>query len=150
MCSVYHHFLSLYIDNSILASQGDILFLHMSKDPIRTGEIVVFNIDVGSPLLLISQVYNSFARNISTVCYIVIIVEDLLIRFCLALVDFSLIFLPVLFFLLIPFCVIYMPFVQGREIPIVHRVIKVSHLNTLFCIELYARLTLPVTVSPDN
>ncbi|XP_048227607.1 signal peptidase complex catalytic subunit SEC11C-like isoform X2 [Ricinus communis] len=25
--------------------QGDILFLHMSKDPIRIGEIVVFNID---------------------------------------------------------------------------------------------------------
>ncbi|KQK09700.1 signal peptidase complex catalytic subunit SEC11A [Brachypodium distachyon] len=25
--------------------RGDILFLHMSKDPIRTGEIVVFNID---------------------------------------------------------------------------------------------------------
>lgn len=28
--------------------QGDILFLHMSKDPIRAGEIVVFNIDVSS------------------------------------------------------------------------------------------------------
>lgn len=26
--------------------QGDILFLHMSKDPIRSGEIVVFNVDV--------------------------------------------------------------------------------------------------------
>nr|KYP71344.1 Signal peptidase complex catalytic subunit SEC11A [Cajanus cajan] len=26
--------------------RGDILFLHMSKDPIRAGEIVVFNIDV--------------------------------------------------------------------------------------------------------
>lgn len=26
--------------------QGDILFLHMSKDPIRAGEIVVFNVDV--------------------------------------------------------------------------------------------------------
>ncbi|KAJ8452802.1 hypothetical protein Cgig2_014565 [Carnegiea gigantea] len=25
--------------------RGDILFLHMNKDPIRTGEIVVFNID---------------------------------------------------------------------------------------------------------
>uniref|UniRef100_A0A0A0K6C8 Signal peptidase complex catalytic subunit SEC11 n=1 Tax=Cucumis sativus TaxID=3659 RepID=A0A0A0K6C8_CUCSA len=25
--------------------RGDILFLHMSKDPIRTGEIVVFHID---------------------------------------------------------------------------------------------------------
>ncbi|KAL5197388.1 hypothetical protein ABZP36_000900 [Zizania latifolia] len=24
---------------------GDILFLHMSKDPIRTGEIVIFNVD---------------------------------------------------------------------------------------------------------
>lgn len=26
--------------------QGDILFLHMSKEPIRAGEIVVFNVDV--------------------------------------------------------------------------------------------------------
>lgn len=26
--------------------QGDILFLEMNKDPIRAGEIVVFNIDV--------------------------------------------------------------------------------------------------------
>ncbi|KAL6633266.1 hypothetical protein ACP70R_025937 [Stipagrostis hirtigluma subsp. patula] len=25
--------------------KGDILFLHMNKDPIRTGEIVVFNVD---------------------------------------------------------------------------------------------------------
>lgn len=31
--------------------QGDILFLHMSKDPIRTGEIVVFNIDVSATLV---------------------------------------------------------------------------------------------------
>ena len=30
--------------------QGDILFLHMSKDPIRAGEIVVFNVDVSSLL----------------------------------------------------------------------------------------------------
>lgn len=28
--------------------QGDILFLHMSKDPIRAGEIVVFNVDVSA------------------------------------------------------------------------------------------------------
>lgn len=30
--------------------QGDILFLHMSKDPIRAGEIVVYNVDVCSLL----------------------------------------------------------------------------------------------------
>lgn len=30
--------------------QGDILFLHMSKDPIRAGEIVVFNVDVSAVL----------------------------------------------------------------------------------------------------
>ncbi|KAL7263009.1 hypothetical protein ACSBR1_001221 [Camellia fascicularis] len=30
---------------------GDILFLHMSKDPIRAGEIVVFNVDVVSYLI---------------------------------------------------------------------------------------------------
>lgn len=32
--------------------QGDILFLHMSKDPIRAGEIVVFNVDVSAILFL--------------------------------------------------------------------------------------------------
>ncbi|KAL8153367.1 hypothetical protein V2J09_011127 [Rumex salicifolius] len=26
--------------------RGDVLFLHLGKDPIRTGEIVVFNVDV--------------------------------------------------------------------------------------------------------
>ncbi|GJN05381.1 hypothetical protein PR202_ga23002 [Eleusine coracana subsp. coracana] len=29
----------------VFAFEGDILFLHMSKEPIRTGEIVVFNVD---------------------------------------------------------------------------------------------------------
>lgn len=29
--------------------QGDILFLHMSNESIRTGEIVVFNVDVCGP-----------------------------------------------------------------------------------------------------
>ncbi|KAF9689957.1 hypothetical protein SADUNF_Sadunf01G0146100 [Salix dunnii] len=33
------------LSNYIHFLQGDILFLHMSKDPIRAGEIVVFNID---------------------------------------------------------------------------------------------------------
>lgn len=32
----------------VLILQGDILFLHMSKDPIRAGEIVVFNVDVST------------------------------------------------------------------------------------------------------
>jgi len=32
--------------NNAANVQGDILFLHMSKDPIRAGEIVVFNVDV--------------------------------------------------------------------------------------------------------
>uniref|UniRef100_A0A0D9VMZ2 Signal peptidase complex catalytic subunit SEC11 n=1 Tax=Leersia perrieri TaxID=77586 RepID=A0A0D9VMZ2_9ORYZ len=31
--------------------RGDILFLHMSKDPIRTGEIVVFNDGRGIPIV---------------------------------------------------------------------------------------------------
>lgn len=31
---------------TIYFMQGDILFLHMSNDPIRAGEIVVFNVDV--------------------------------------------------------------------------------------------------------
>ncbi|KAG6496085.1 hypothetical protein ZIOFF_043933 [Zingiber officinale] len=31
--------------------RGDILFLHMSKDPIRAGEIVVFNVDVSASIV---------------------------------------------------------------------------------------------------
>ena len=38
--------------------QGDILFLHMSKDPIRTGEIVVFNVDVSILLMLLFIYFN--------------------------------------------------------------------------------------------
>ena len=37
----------------MIVLQGDILFLHMSKDPVRAGEIVVFNIDVCSFFLAI-------------------------------------------------------------------------------------------------
>lgn len=46
--------------------QGDILFLHMSKDPIRAGEIVVFNVDVsavlwrGIVLVIIFEIYVYF------------------------------------------------------------------------------------------
>lgn len=36
--------------NYILYYQGDILFLRMGEDPIRAGEIVVFNIDVRFPI----------------------------------------------------------------------------------------------------
>jgi len=36
----------------LLLLQGDILFLHMSKDPIRAGEIVVFNVDVSTSFVL--------------------------------------------------------------------------------------------------
>lgn len=43
-----------------LFCQGDILFLHMSKDPIRAGEIVVFNVDVS---YLIT--FSAFKFNIS-------------------------------------------------------------------------------------
>lgn len=37
-----------------MCSQGDILFLRMSKDPIRAGEIVVFNVEVGIVLAYLS------------------------------------------------------------------------------------------------
>ncbi|KAF3681409.1 Signal peptidase complex catalytic subunit SEC11C [Capsicum annuum] len=60
--------------------RGDILFLHMSKDPIRAGEIVVFNVDV-------SNAY-----------------QHLLFYLFSARVTLAF---------------------EGREIPIVHRVIKV-------------------------
>ncbi|WOG93200.1 hypothetical protein DCAR_0312481 [Daucus carota subsp. sativus] len=41
------------IEDALGKLQGDILFLHMSKDPIRAGEIVVFNIDVCAIIVLI-------------------------------------------------------------------------------------------------
>ena len=44
----YHLFVCVTKDKNGYALQGDILFLHMSKEPIRAGEIVVFNIDVSS------------------------------------------------------------------------------------------------------
>lgn len=37
--------------------QGDILFLHMSKDPIRAGDIVVYNIDVCTIILFLSLLF---------------------------------------------------------------------------------------------
>ena len=40
--------------------QGDILFLHMSKDPIRAGEIVVFNVDVS--VLSVVMIFNERVR----------------------------------------------------------------------------------------
>ncbi|KAK9947586.1 hypothetical protein M0R45_003202 [Rubus argutus] len=36
-------------------ARGDILFLHMSKDPIRAGEIVVYNVD-GRPIPIVHRV----------------------------------------------------------------------------------------------
>ncbi|XP_022145290.1 signal peptidase complex catalytic subunit SEC11A-like [Momordica charantia] len=41
--------------------RGDILFLHMSKDPIRTGEIVVFNVD-GRPIPIVHRVIKVHER----------------------------------------------------------------------------------------
>ncbi|KAL3511880.1 hypothetical protein ACH5RR_024597 [Cinchona calisaya] len=41
--------------------RGDILFLHMSKDPIRSGEIVVFNID-GRPVPIVHRVIKVHER----------------------------------------------------------------------------------------
>jgi len=42
----FNFYYSNCMTNYNLFLQGDILFLHMSKDPIRAGEIVVFNVDV--------------------------------------------------------------------------------------------------------
>ena len=44
--------------NYIHFLQGDILFLHMGKDPIRTGEIVVFNVDVSFRYIYIYCLHN--------------------------------------------------------------------------------------------
>ncbi|OVA00439.1 Peptidase S26B [Macleaya cordata] len=41
--------------------RGDILFLHMSKDPIRAGEIVVFNVD-GRPIPIVHRVIKVHER----------------------------------------------------------------------------------------
>lgn len=46
--SVSFSFDFVFLKASSTFLQGDILFLHMSKDPIRAGEIVVFNVDVSS------------------------------------------------------------------------------------------------------
>lgn len=46
-------FFSCCICTTFIFLQGDILFLRMTKDPIRTGEIVVFNVDVCSFLVQI-------------------------------------------------------------------------------------------------
>ncbi|XP_020213643.1 signal peptidase complex catalytic subunit SEC11A isoform X1 [Cajanus cajan] len=42
--------------------RGDILFLHMSKDPIRAGEIVVFNID-GKDIPIVHRVIEVHERH---------------------------------------------------------------------------------------
>ncbi|XP_044486853.1 signal peptidase complex catalytic subunit SEC11C-like [Mangifera indica] len=41
--------------------RGDILFLHMSKDPIRAGEIVVFNVD-GKEIPIVHRVIKVHER----------------------------------------------------------------------------------------
>ena len=68
------------------------MFLHMTKEPIRAGEIVVFNVDVSHSFLVLVSV-----------CLLIGLV--LLITFLLF---------------------------QGRDIPIVHRAIKVMFFLTLF------------------
>ncbi|XP_050365113.1 uncharacterized protein LOC126783641 isoform X2 [Argentina anserina] len=42
-------------------ARGDILFLHMSKDPIRAGEVVVFNVD-GRPIPIVHRVIKVHER----------------------------------------------------------------------------------------
>ncbi|KAH7565064.1 hypothetical protein JRO89_XS09G0123600 [Xanthoceras sorbifolium] len=76
--------------------RGDILFLHMSKDPIRAGEIVVFNVDV-SVLCLLALFF---------------------ILFSMVLFGYSGYFVS-------SYVGVLMFSSEGREIPIVHRVIKV-------------------------
>ncbi|MQM15648.1 hypothetical protein Taro_048598 [Colocasia esculenta] len=41
--------------------RGDILFLHMSKDPIRAGDIVVYNVD-GRPIPIVHRVIKLHER----------------------------------------------------------------------------------------
>ncbi|KAL6132025.1 hypothetical protein ACLB2K_070396 [Fragaria x ananassa] len=41
--------------------RGDMLFLHMSKEPIRVGEIVVFNVD-GEEILIVHRVIEVHER----------------------------------------------------------------------------------------
>jgi hypothetical protein len=48
-------FTPVCLNSLFSALQGDILFLHMSKESIRTGEIVVFNIDVSLAQLRVSS-----------------------------------------------------------------------------------------------
>lgn len=41
--------------------RGDLLFLHMSKEPIRVGEIVIFNVD-GEEILIVHRVIEVHER----------------------------------------------------------------------------------------
>jgi len=45
----------LVIDFEANVTQGDILFLRMTDEPIRAGEIVVFSVDVSVSLVLFHQ-----------------------------------------------------------------------------------------------
>uniref|UniRef100_A0A0E0HNY6 Signal peptidase complex catalytic subunit SEC11 n=1 Tax=Oryza nivara TaxID=4536 RepID=A0A0E0HNY6_ORYNI len=61
--------------------RGDILFLHMSKDPIRTGEIVVFNVD-GREIPIVHRVIkNSFLPYVGWVT--IIMTEKPIIKYLL-------------------------------------------------------------------
>lgn len=62
--------------------QGDILFLHMSKEPIRAGEIVVFNVDVSA------FVYTFFFIWLCVCCIFFIVVKAVLFYLFL-LIHFS-------------------------------------------------------------
>lgn len=49
--------------------QGDILFLHMNKEPIRAGEIVVFNVDVCPLNITLFTFYVPFCVFITFKCF---------------------------------------------------------------------------------
>ncbi|TKY73189.1 Signal peptidase complex catalytic subunit SEC11C [Spatholobus suberectus] len=49
--------------------RGDILFLHMSKDPIRAGDIVVFNID-GRDIPIVHRAIEVHERQVTEETYI--------------------------------------------------------------------------------
>ncbi|MCD7472256.1 Signal peptidase complex catalytic subunit S11A [Datura stramonium] len=58
--------------------RGDILFLHMSKDPIRSGEIIVFNVDgreipiVHRVIKVCWEVFSPYKYSFMWLCLIII------------------------------------------------------------------------------
>uniref|UniRef100_A0A7N2M224 Signal peptidase complex catalytic subunit SEC11 n=2 Tax=Fagaceae TaxID=3503 RepID=A0A7N2M224_QUELO len=114
--------------------RGDILFLHMSKEPIRAGEIVVFNVD-GREIPIVHRVIKVHERQDTGEVDVLTKGDNnygddrlLYAHGQLWLQRHHIMGRAVGFLPYVGWVTIIMtekPIIKGREIPIVHRVIKV-------------------------